>query len=245
MRSLYSILLIAILLTACRKSDAIPPELAEISVNDIVDQDLVFQPGASFTVRTILTDDTELGQFKIDIHDDFDGHSHKTLTEKFKEIRIKNISGTQYQLEEQFTIPANASSGTYHGTIRVLDAEGNISEAGIFHFGIYRPEQPTISMNLPQSIASGSNLEVNGQIQAQSGASLKTVKIRVRSLQTGNNLIEQTYTIPPSTTTWNTWTDGNISVPIPASGTEKIFFRIWAEDSNGNNTIFETDIIIV
>lgn len=245
MKGLFALIIFSLLFASCKKSDLTPPTVGEISVNNNTTDILEFQPGASFVIRTILEDNLALGQFKIDIHHDFDGHSHKSSTERYKEIRIKDIDGLTYNLEEEFTIPMDASSGTYHGSISALDAEGNVSEVRLFYFNIVRENQPTISMNLPQSVQQGSTFEVEGSISAASDTTLKTIKVRIVSTQTGNKIFEQTYNLPAATTTWNAATNGNISVSLPQEETEKLNFRIWVEDSNGNNTIFEAEIIIV
>ena len=241
----YSFLLfLPLFVFSCDKSDDVLPTLSTVSVNDNSIDVLEFQPGSSFVVRSTFGDNIQLGQFKIDIHQDFDGHSHKDLTTQFAEIRIKNIEGTQYNLEETFDIPIDASSGTYHGTIRVLDKEGNMSEIKTFYFNIVRDNQPTISMNLPASVSVGNLVQILGEISAQGGATLKTVKIRIRSSLTGNKLMDQAYPVT-GLTTWNPFTDGNASFTVPQDETEKLFFRLWVEDSNGNFTIFESEIIIV
>lgn len=241
----YLIFLSVLVMFSCRKSDLTPPTVSSVSVNNISGETLELSPGDSFTLRALIEDNEALGQFKIDIHDDFDGHSHKSSTERYAEIRIKDIDGTSYDLEEVFTIPENASSGTYHGTIQAIDAEGNVSQIALFYFDIVRPEQPVIVMDLPESIAVGSTLNVLGVITAQGEATLNTVRIRIRSTKTGNRIHNQTYTIPSGLTTWNTFVDGNITIAIPDEEDEKLIFRLWVEDSKGNNTIFETEIIIV
>jgi hypothetical protein len=243
----FALILVAISLLACRKSDLVKPTVTNITVNNL-SQDVVLDvnPGDTIIVRALLQDDTELGQFKIDIHHDFDGHSHKSTMTKYAEIRIKNISGMSYNMEETFIIPDTTASGIYHGTIQALDVEGNISTPQIFYFNVLRSNQPTIEMNLPETISVGSTLNIDGVLSAVGASThLSLVQIRIRSSKTGNTLLNQTYNLSGSPITWNPFTDGNVSLALPAEENEKIFFRIRVQDSNGNNTIFETEIIIV
>jgi hypothetical protein len=244
-RFLTALLMLA--LVACRKSDIVPPAVTGVSVNgENQEQILDVNPGDTLIIRAIIDDNTELGQFKIDIHHDFDGHSHKSTMTRYAEIRIKNISGLSYNLEEMFIIPDTTASGIYHGTIQSLDAEGNVSLPEVFYFNVVQPEQPTIAMNLPATISAGSVLNIDGLLSAVgANVHLSLVQIRVRSSKTGDNLLNQTYNLSGAPTTWNPFANGNISVTIPADENEKIFFRIRVEDSNGNNTIFESEIIIV
>jgi hypothetical protein len=243
----FALLLSALALVACKKSDLVRPTVTNVSVNNTNSSSILdVNPGDTIIVRAMLQDDKELGQFKIDIHHDFDGHSHKSTTVRYAEIRIKDISGSNYSLTETFVIPFDAASGTYHGTIQALDAEGNTSLPELFYFNVVRNNQPTIEMNLPETISAGSTLNIDGLLSAVgSGVHLDLVQIRIRSSQTGNNLLSQTYNLSGSPTTWNPFADGNVSVVIPSNENQKIFFRIRVQDSNGNNTIFESEIIIV
>jgi hypothetical protein len=244
-RFLAALLILA--LVACRKSDLVPPTLSNVTVNNTNQNEILnFVPGDTITVHALIEENEDLGQFKIDIHHDFDGHSHKSSMTRYSEIRIKNISGLSYNLEETFIIPDTTASGIYHGTIQSLDAEGNVSLPEVFYFNVVRPEQPTIAMNLPATISAGSVLNIDGLLSAVGAdVHLSVVQIRIRSSKTGDNLLNQTYNLSGAPTTWNPFANGNISVTIPADENEKIFFRIRVEDSNGNNTIFESEIIIV
>jgi hypothetical protein len=241
----YWFLFFGLVFASCNKSDLVPPTIEAVTVNNESGVVLEFQPGESFIIRSLINDNKALGQFKIDIHHDFDGHSHKSSTVRYAEIRIKDLSGLSYNLEESFTIPLDASSGTYHGTIQALDAEGNVSPPSLFYFNIVRNNQPTIVMDIPEQLPIGATLQVQGLISAQDEATLNTVRIRVRSTRTGNTIHNQTYNLAPGTTSWNPFIDGNVSIVIPQQENEKLIFRLWVEDSNGNNTIFETEIIIV
>jgi hypothetical protein len=232
---------------SCRKSDLELPTVANILVNNIAaTETLDLNPGDTIWVKALLQDNNELGQFKIDIHQDFDGHSHKSTMTPYAEIRIKTIAGVNYDLEEMFVIPDTTASGIYHGTIQALDAEGNVSTPLVFYFNVVRSNQPIISMNLPATISAGAVLNVDGDLSAVGdNVHLTKVQIRIRSTKTGNNLLNQTYNLSGAPTTWNPFTNGNVSVDIPADENQKIIFRIRVEDSNGNNTIFESEIIIV
>lgn len=240
-------LLMALSLLACRKSDLVPPTATNLTVNNAGQNiTLDVNPGDTIVVRALLQDNTELGQFKIDIHHDFDGHSHKSSMTRYAEIRIKNISGLTYNLEETFIIPDTTASGIYHGTLQALDIEGNISTPQIFYFNVVRSNQPTIEMNLPETISIGATLNVDGTLTAVGpNTHLNLVQIRIRSSKTGNTLLNQTYNLSGAPSTWNPFINGNVSLVLPAEENEKIFFRIRVEDSNGNNTIFESEIIIV
>jgi hypothetical protein len=227
---------------SCKKADSELPEIKDVKVNNSIET-LDFSPGESVVVTGLITDNEELSQFKIDVHHDFDGHSHKELTVRYSKIVIKDISGTTHQLNETFALPADASSGVYHGTITAVDKEGNQSMSKLFYFNIIRPEQPEITVTVPQSVSAGSTWNPEGTVSTSVAISM--IKVLVKSEATGNTLYNQTFTLADQElTAWNFQTDGAIAVAIPAGLTGKIDFRVRVEDVNGNNTIFEEEIVV-
>ena len=218
MKTHILILLGLVFLTfSCKKADSENPVVSNVKVDgssSIVD----VSPGESISVTAQISDNEELSQFKIDIHHDFDGHSHKAMTVRFAEIRIENISGGSFDLSEQFTIPADASSGAYHGTIIAVDKEGNQSENSLFWFDIVRAEQPTINLNIPLSVSAGESFGITGDITGS--VNLSAVYVKVTSESSGNTLYNQTFNIASSETMiWNPETDASISIAVPSGTT--------------------------
>ena len=165
------------------------------------------------------------------------------MTTRYEEIRISDISGTSFSINESFTIPDNASSGTYHGTITSLDKEGNQSENKLFYFEVINPEQPVMNLTVPASVTAGNDLVISGTITGT--VFLSQVFVKATSLSSGNTLINESYSIASSELmTWDAQTDGNLSIPIPSGESGPVKIRIRAEDSNGNNTIFEQQIVV-
>lgn len=240
MRNVLVLFLFVAVIFSCKKADSELPTISEIKVNGSASTVLV-SPGESINVAALISDNEELNQFKIDIHHDFDGHSHKSMTTRYAEIRIKDISGASYNLNENFSIPENASSGTYHGTIRAVDKEGNQSENRLFYFDVIRPEQPTINLTLPTSIEAGNNLNISGTVNGN--VFISQVFIKLVAENTGNSLYNQTFNLATSELlSWDPVSDGAVSINIPVGTSGKLKFRLRVEDINGNNTIFEQEI---
>lgn len=234
--------LISLAFFSCKKADSELPEVKNILVNGVT-QTLNFSPGESFVVTALISDNEELSQFKIDIHHDFDGHSHKSMTVRYSKIVIKDISGSTYQLSEAFELPANVSSGTYHGTITAVDKEGNQSLNQLFYFNVVREEQPEIAVTVPANVASGGTWNPEGVVNTS--VAISFVRVTVKAESTGNTLYNQTFNIASQElTTWDFQSNGAIAVAIPAGLTGKIDFRVRVEDVNGNNTIFEEEIVV-
>lgn len=78
-----------------------------------------------------LSDDTMLKSYKIEIHNNFDGHGHDTRsaaeTVAFVFNRSYDVSGqkTAHVHHHDIVIPANATPGNYHLMVYCTDAAGN------------------------------------------------------------------------------------------------------------------------
>lgn len=94
--------------------------------------------GESFMVKAIVTDNEELGAYSIDIHDNFDHHTHsadiedcdldpiKEPVNPFKFIQSYNIpaGSKQYTINQDIYIPQDVDTGDYHFMIRLTDKAG-------------------------------------------------------------------------------------------------------------------------
>lgn len=87
-----------------------------------------------------LSDDVMLGSYKINIHNNFDGHGHgesravATAASEAEEERVAftfdrpyDVSGhiTKHEHHHDIVIPANAKPGNYHLMVYCTDAAGN------------------------------------------------------------------------------------------------------------------------
>lgn len=132
-----------LLLTACSKKDqeAIDttyPEIDVTTTNAFPKQCSEVQRGQKFNAKIYVSDNKELGSLSIDIHHNFDHHSHstevagcnmdaiKTPVKPMVLIQTVPIPGgqTNYLAEQAIDIPADIDPGDYHFLIRVTDKEG-------------------------------------------------------------------------------------------------------------------------
>jgi hypothetical protein len=120
----YSVVILLVILSSC--DDLVKDEQApsiDISSTD-------------FKIR--LTDNIELGSFSVQMHHNFDHHTHSTSATQCEMAPVKNavnpmIFINEYPIPEKLTeyvatgtisIPTNVDTGDYHFTIRVTDASG-------------------------------------------------------------------------------------------------------------------------
>lgn len=94
--------------------------------------------GESFLFKAVFSDNVELGNYNIEIHNNFDHHSHSTddveceLDEKKSPVKpfVYNKSfpipdgSTVYEAEITISVPADADEGDYHFMIRLTDKSG-------------------------------------------------------------------------------------------------------------------------
>lgn len=146
-KTIFSLSLLCAL-SACSSSsdDNAPKDMTypEIKIEGYVPNPIdcqVYHRGDVIPVEFMLTDDTELGSYNIEIHHNFDHHDHSTsivecpLDKKKdnKEIKnpwVKNVDFTipagqrAYKLREDILIPKNIDTGDYHFMLRVTDRAG-------------------------------------------------------------------------------------------------------------------------
>lgn len=130
---LYS--LISLLLMACSddnedgKKDMEKPSI-DMSFNNAYPKNcIVLYRGESFPFKAIFTDNQELGNYNIEIHNNFDHHSHSTDDVEC-DLEPKKTPVKAFVYNQDFTIPSG---------IKVFDANNEISipsdvDTGDYHF---------------------------------------------------------------------------------------------------------------
>lgn len=126
--------LAAILLAGCDDEDGenidnTPPTITVNSPSD----DSSLEAGDAVVFDAVFDDNAELSQFNIEIHENFDGHSHGRIANdpslakySFKQ-NFDIPGGTSYQarLDEEIVISSDAMAGPYHFIVQAVDATGN------------------------------------------------------------------------------------------------------------------------
>ena len=107
--------------------------------------------GDSLNVRITFSDNMELSEAFVEVHENFEGHKHGKANVKYDGSQILSLSGTNAEETTNLLVPANTAAGPYHLEISVLDAEGNRSDVKVLDFEITQIGQPTYS-SLNESI---------------------------------------------------------------------------------------------
>lgn len=143
LRTLYSGLILILLLANCSKDIAEPidktyPEINNTEATAFPKQCSEIKRGETFVFNVLLKDNAQLGSISVDIHHNFDHHSHstevndctmepvKTAVKPYLLIRDFPLpTGLKsYQFQSEIQVPADVDPGDYHFMIRLTDKEG-------------------------------------------------------------------------------------------------------------------------
>lgn len=112
------------LLTSCTKEETPDTQKPVITVTSPASDHVDKIQGDTLNLGALLTDNTELLNAKIDIHEAGD-HGHKLAGEGWEWAKVYVISGTEHNLTESVIIPVDAKIGKYHITVEATDKAGN------------------------------------------------------------------------------------------------------------------------
>ena len=132
---------------------------------------MLVETGGEIALDLAFTDDRALGEYKIDIHHNFDCHSHgKRLMAPWQMIKVEPLAGDRERVAEQIEVPADATVGDYHLLIQALDAEGNEAPFIELSLKLRNPGDttvPTVTITQPEEGAvygRGTELRLAGTI---------------------------------------------------------------------------------
>ncbi len=246
-----------ILMSSCKKDvDITPPTISSFTLNE-VNEDITVNAGEEMHVDVIFNDDTELREYKIDIHDSFDGHGHgkTSAVSRFSFLQTYAINGKQSTEHKDIDIPADAAAGPYHVVLRVLDAAGNEGEFAELDFLILHPDQPVVTVTAPDFTGTevhapkGSTFTLSGTVT--DNVDIQEIKIAIKPEDddhgsgklAGGELYEAEFDLPGSTdTSWDMTeiaTQGkDIIIPATAA-TGHYYLYISVKDAEGHMTVWK------
>lgn len=136
-----SVLLVGTMAACSKDADTVDMEAPEIDLkytHTFPVQCGVVSRGEVFVFKARFTDNVALGSFGVDIHNNFNQHSHSTEVQAcemedekeavnpFSYIRSFDIAENpiHYEAEVEIHVPSDVDPGDYHLMIRVTDREG-------------------------------------------------------------------------------------------------------------------------
>jgi hypothetical protein len=136
------LLVVVISISACKKDkDTIDETYPTIDIgieNAFPKQCSELKRGEKFIFRANFNDNVELGAVSVDVHHNFDHHSHSTEVNECnleaKKVAVKPFllikefsipAGlSNYQIKQEIDVPADIDPGDYHFLIRLIDKSG-------------------------------------------------------------------------------------------------------------------------
>lgn len=125
-----------VLLNACSKGDEDKDTTKPVITLSTPKSGDEFISGEKINVSVSFQDNKELSQYKIEIHDDFDGHTHlKTGSPAFSYTKIVALTSNGSH-HFAIDIPADVAAGPYHFIVNALDKAGNEADFAEAEFTI-------------------------------------------------------------------------------------------------------------
>lgn len=120
------------------KKDMEKPVITDLGVEACPQDCQSFKRGEEMQFCYLFTDDVELGSYNIEVHNNFDHHTHSTsavecpMEDKkspvnpwiYNEDYAIPAGSTHYEAHQFITVPEDVDCGTYHFVIRVTDQAG-------------------------------------------------------------------------------------------------------------------------
>lgn len=187
MKHLIKSILIAVMtvffMTACSDDDSEPQDTSKPVISDVhvenhelgTGDDEKVMAGEEGEVHFKLMDNRELGSWKIDIHDAFDGHGHGKVFANYSIILSGNTGGTMQEIEVDLgEIPAEATAGEYHCIVNATDAAGNSAEFVDVRFILSNGTEPQLELISPdlantEHMDKGSSFSMTGNLTDDAG----------------------------------------------------------------------------
>lgn len=117
-----------------------------------------------------MTDNEALSQYKIDIHENFDCHGHRSPASAWNLQKIVNIEGRSVQEAISIVVPEDARAGNYHFHIKLLDNSGNEGDVVYYSLKVKNQQDtiaPTLTLTntlLTQNLQKGEQLNIKGSL---------------------------------------------------------------------------------
>ena len=207
----------------CKRPDREIPVVSVISPAD----SLTFISGQVLPFSALFTDNQNLAQYKIDIHNNFDGHAQdKYLAKVWSEFIIRDAAGTEHTENLNIPVPDSTASGWYHLLVSAVDRSGNQAKTvsrSFFVINMADSSAPSLDVTSP---AAGSTFGLGDiiDLQAQATDNERVYIIRTRitrpDLATpvflksdtfGTDQVNYNRLIP---TTGSVWTPGSYELSV-------------------------------
>ncbi len=176
-----------------------------------------------------------LAQYKIDIHSNFDCHSHRAASgaKRWQLIEIEQLAGTDYTLVRELAVPDDIQAGDYHFMLQALDQKGNEADMAVYSLQIsHQADTSPPVVEIRKSTLAGSHVEIVLGITDNNDLQGGRVEVSYTD-PVGTEYTAEQYFFSESSQTADYALAYDFPLP-PASG--KYTFTVQVYDAFGNHT---------
>lgn len=175
--------IIALLAQSCIEPDATAPIIEVLEINPVDGPGLVcgemenhvveINSNDTLSGQFRLTDDSDLSQYKLDLHNNFDCHGHagKVATTDWIVLDIVDVDGSEQLVNFSLPVPTDVTTGDYHFSIQAADMSGNSAESVIYSLSVSNAsdtEAPILTVSTPAnpsfSVLKGDPINFQGSV---------------------------------------------------------------------------------
>ena len=202
--------------------------------------------GERFTIAFTVTDNYEVEQYKVELHDNSDCHGHGRSPQHaghWEIFEIVEVDAQRIDATKTYTVPQDADYGNYHLQISAIDDNGNESNNNIFYTILVEEDSTSVADNTPPSIdvqittpavsaAAGNAFAALVNISDNMALSGSKLTVTYRKPDTSIlSIVEYTTELD----TQNTSVSINTILPIDATFTTGMYITTFViEDAAGN-----------
>ncbi|GAA5042614.1 hypothetical protein GCM10011506_45280 [Marivirga lumbricoides] len=225
------------------------PQAKEGLVCNSTEQNIIYvSTGNSVVLNLRFTDNLNLSQYKIDVHNNFDCHSHsRILGSSWQLLKIENINSNDLSIKEELQVPEDALAGDYHLQILCLDEAGNEADPLIYSIKVENAIDnvpPQISLSEPSSgtvnITRGEELSFSGSITDNNSLSNGKIEITYKDPK-GTEFFPIQEFFPEEQGTEASF-DLKLKIP-PSATTGKHIFSVIGYDTFNNSSAKVIEVV--
>ncbi len=150
-------LFLGIVLGACKKEKKEEVDTQKPSITIIKpSENATVTGGQTLQLEVKFTDNMNLSQYKLEVHPNFDGHTHGKTNEEmptpWEWDTIVNINGKEHTAKFSISVPSNVKAGNYHLMAMCTDAAGYEAPIKFINIKVLNPDDtvnPVLTLTKP------------------------------------------------------------------------------------------------
>lgn len=197
------------------------------------------QSGDSIRFGLTVRDNDLLSEYRMEIHDNFDCHSHsRNNTTIWSLQKVVDILDTEYQVQEVVGVPIDVTAGIYHCSFSAVDAAGNVVAESIeYTLSILNATDtvpPTLALTSAATMtaSTGDTITIAGSLNDNTALTGGRIELLYKNT-TGNEVAVDTIDLDTSVTA-NTY-PFSFDYIIPSNWNTRTYdMKVKAFDGVGN-----------